>query len=66
MRLPAEELIPLIGKLHRENGVVLSIHGRSLVNKSVIELLKLHDFVSHIDGAPLNPAAHPGAGSRSG
>ncbi|THD35818.1 MAG: glyceraldehyde-3-phosphate dehydrogenase, partial [Rothia mucilaginosa] len=42
----AEELIPLIGKLHR----------RSLVNKSVIELLKLHDFVSHIDGAPLNPA----------
>ena len=51
-----EELIPLIGKLHRENGVVLSIHGRSLVNKSVIELLKLHDFVSHIDGAPLNPA----------
>lgn len=52
----AEELIPLIGKLHRENGVVLSIHGRSLVNKSVIELLKLHDFVSHIDGAPLNPA----------
>ena len=36
--------------------MVLSIHGRSLVNKSVIELLKLHDFVSHIDGAPLNPA----------
>lgn len=46
MRLPPEELIPLIGKLHRENGVVLSIHGRSLVSKSVIELLKLHDFVS--------------------
>ena len=52
----AEELIPLIGKLHRENGVVLSIHGRSLVNKSVIELLKLHDFASQIDGVPLNPA----------
>ena len=61
----AEELIPLIGKLHRENGVVLSIHYRSLVNKSVIELLKLHDFVSHIDGAPLNPAHSPRACSCS-
>ena len=30
----AEELIPLIGKLNRENGVVLNIHGRSLVNYS--------------------------------
>ena len=24
----AEEMIPLIGKLNRENGVVLNIHGR--------------------------------------
>ena len=38
----AEEMIPLIGKLNRENGVVLNIHGRSLVNKSVIQLLRLH------------------------
>ena len=52
----AEELIPLIGKLNRENGVVLNIHGRSLVNKSVIQMLRLHDGAAKIDGAPLNPA----------
>ncbi|MDO5749656.1 MAG: glyceraldehyde-3-phosphate dehydrogenase [Rothia sp. (in: high G+C Gram-positive bacteria)] len=52
----AEQMIPLIGTLNRDNGVVLSIHGRSLVNKSVIQLLKLHDAASQIDGAPLNPA----------
>lgn len=51
-----EELIPLIGKLNRENGVVLNIHGRSLVNKSVIQLMRLHNSASKIDGAPLDPA----------
>jgi glyceraldehyde 3-phosphate dehydrogenase len=30
----AEELIPLIGRLYRENNVVPSIHGRKLINKS--------------------------------
>ena len=48
-------MIPLIGKLNRENGVVLNIHGRSLVNKSVIQLLRLHDGAAKIDGTPLNP-----------
>ena len=51
----AEEMIPLIGKLNRENGVVLNIHGRSLVNKSVIQLLRLHDGAAKVDGTPLNP-----------
>ena len=33
----AEELIPKIGRLYRENGVVLSIHGRSLINRNPVE-----------------------------
>jgi glyceraldehyde-3-phosphate dehydrogenase type I len=50
----AEELIPIIGRLYRQNGVVLSIHGRSLINRSPIELLKAHRYARHIDGRPLD------------
>jgi glyceraldehyde-3-phosphate dehydrogenase type I len=49
----AEELIPLIGRLYRQHGVVLSIHGRSLINRNPIELLKAHRYARHIDGHPL-------------
>lgn len=45
----AEALIPLIGKLYRENNVVLSLYGRRLVNLSVIGLLKAHRFVRQIE-----------------
>lgn len=51
----AEAMIPLIGKLNRENGVVVSIHGRSLVNRSVIQILKLHRFARQIDDEELDP-----------
>lgn len=49
----AEELIPIIGRLYRQNGVVLSIHGRSLINRNPIQLLKAHRYARHIDGIPL-------------
>ena len=40
----AEAMIPLIGRLYRENNVVTSIHGRSLINKSTMNILKAHRF----------------------
>jgi glyceraldehyde 3-phosphate dehydrogenase len=43
----AETMIPLIGQLYRNNNVVTSIYGRSLINRSVIELLKAHRFARH-------------------
>ena len=49
----AEELIPIIGRLYRNNGVVLSIHGRSLINRSPIELVKAHRYARHADGTEL-------------
>jgi len=49
----AEELIPVIGRLYRQNGVVLSIHGRSLVNRSPVELVKAHRYARHVDGREL-------------
>jgi len=50
----AEELIPIIGRLYRQNGVVLSIHGRSLINRNPVELLKAHRYARHLDGHPLD------------
>ena len=50
----AEELIPKIGRLYRENGVVLSIHGRSLINRNPVELVKAHRYARHADGQTLN------------
>jgi len=52
----AENMIPLIGRLYRENNVVPSIYGRKLINKSAVDLLKAHRVVRHIDGAELDPA----------
>lgn len=46
-------MVPVIGKLYRENKVVLSIHGRSLVHKSVTEILKAHRFARRVVGEEL-------------
>jgi glyceraldehyde 3-phosphate dehydrogenase len=43
----AEAMIPLIGQIYRNNNVVTSIYGRSLINRSVIEILKAHRFARH-------------------
>ncbi len=44
----AEGMIPLIGRLYRENNVVTSIHGRCLVNMSTMKILKAHRFARRI------------------
>lgn len=49
----AEAMIPLIGRLYRENNVLTNIHGRSLINQSVISLLKAHRFARQIDDVEL-------------
>ncbi|QUY61115.1 Glyceraldehyde-3-phosphate dehydrogenase [Gulosibacter molinativorax] len=38
----AEKMIPLISKLYRERNIVTSIHGRRLINRSAIEVIKAH------------------------
>ena len=50
----AEQLVPLIGRLYRGNGIVLSIHGRSLLNLSPIDIVRIHRFARHVDGAELD------------
>ncbi|MFI0732938.1 glyceraldehyde-3-phosphate dehydrogenase [Streptomyces sp. NPDC021225] len=50
----AESMIPLIGRLHRERDVTVLLHSRSLVNKSVVSILKAHRFARQIAGEELS------------
>ncbi|WP_309130063.1 glyceraldehyde-3-phosphate dehydrogenase [Brevibacterium sp.] len=50
----AEELIPLVGRLYRENDVLLTVFGRSLLNKSVTGILKAHRYARHFLGEDLD------------
>jgi len=50
----AEAMIPLIGRLYRQNNVVTSIYGRAIINQSVIGLLKAHRFVRQIESNELS------------
>lgn len=50
----AEAMIPLIGSLYRDHGIVTSIHGRRLLNRSAIGILKAHKFAKQVDDAELD------------
>lgn len=50
----AESMIPMIGKLYRENNVVTSVYGRAIINRSVIDIIKAHRFVRQLQGQPLD------------
>lgn len=45
----AEAMIPVIGKLNRERNVGIYMYGRTLVNRSVIDLMKSHRRVRQIE-----------------
>jgi glyceraldehyde 3-phosphate dehydrogenase len=57
----AEAMVPIIGELYRERGVICTLYGNSLVNKSPLEILELHrlarltldDAISAIDTYPI-------------
>ncbi|MDA1185985.1 MAG: glyceraldehyde-3-phosphate dehydrogenase [Acidobacteria bacterium] len=44
----AEAMVPLIGRLFRERGVIVKIFGSYLVNRDPIEILKAHRFARQI------------------
>ena len=44
----AEAMIPLIGRLYRRHGLVTTVYGKSLVNRSVIDILKAHRFARQV------------------
>lgn len=50
----AESMIPLIGRLYRDKNVVTSVYGRSIINRSVIDILKAHKFVQQVQDSGLS------------
>lgn len=49
----AEAMIPLVGRLYREKNVVVSVYGRQLVNRTVVNIMKTHRFVRAIEQSEL-------------
>jgi glyceraldehyde 3-phosphate dehydrogenase len=45
----AEAMIPMVGKLYREYGAKIYIYGQSLVNHSVIDIMKAHRHVREVE-----------------
>lgn len=50
----AESMIPIIGRLYRNNNVITSIFGRQIINQSTMGLLKTHRFVKQLEGHELS------------
>jgi glyceraldehyde 3-phosphate dehydrogenase len=50
----AEKMIPLVGELYRDRGLVISIFGRKLMNVSTIEILKAHRTARQTSGEELD------------
>ncbi len=50
----AEGMIPLVGQLARERNVKCYIYGRSLVNQSVLDIMKAHRYVRQVEGNELS------------
>jgi glyceraldehyde 3-phosphate dehydrogenase len=44
----AEVMLPIIGRLYRNHGVVTTVYGRSLVHGSMVDILKAHRFARQI------------------
>lgn len=56
----AEDIIPLVGRLAREKNVKCFCYDRSLVNTSVLDLMKTHRYVRQVEGNELSEReTHP-------
>jgi glyceraldehyde 3-phosphate dehydrogenase len=45
----AESMLPLVGGLFRKKNVITSLYGRAIINRSVIDIMKAHRFVRHME-----------------
>lgn len=50
----AEGMIPMVGRLAREKSVKCYIYGKSLVNRSVLEIMKDHRYVRQVEANELS------------
>lgn len=52
----AEKMIPLVGEMYRECGVIVQIYGRRLMNSTTIDIIKAHRFARQLEGHELDLA----------
>ncbi|QCR19555.1 glyceraldehyde-3-phosphate dehydrogenase [Agrococcus sp. SGAir0287] len=52
----AESAIPLIGRLYRERNVIPHVHGRKIINRSAIEVLRAHRWARRVSDVELDVA----------
>lgn len=50
----AEQMIPLVGQLYRDNGVTIRVFGRRIQNHSTIDILKAHRYSNQMVGEHLD------------
>ena len=50
----AEGMIPMVGTMSRENNVKCYIYGHSLVNRSVLQIMKDHRYVRQVEASKLS------------
>lgn len=50
----AESMVPLVGKLYRDNNVACYIYGRNMVNQSPIQLMQAHRVVRQVESNELS------------
>ncbi len=49
----AEKMIPPVGRLYRERGVIITVFGRKLMNASTIDIIKAHQTSRQVTGETL-------------
>ncbi|MEE9335881.1 MAG: glyceraldehyde-3-phosphate dehydrogenase [Granulosicoccaceae bacterium] len=52
----AEHMIPAVGALYRERGVIITVFGRKLMNASAIEIIKAHRLSLQVVGESISVA----------
>ncbi len=50
-----EAMLPLVGELYREHGVIITCYGNSLVNCGPVDIINLHQTASQIAGNKIEP-----------
>lgn len=52
----AEKMIPLVGQLYRDRGLVILMYGRRLMNVTTVDILKAHRYARQMVGSELDIA----------
>jgi glyceraldehyde 3-phosphate dehydrogenase len=50
----AEQMLPMIGRLYRNNGILMRVYGRAINNVTTVDILKTHRFARQYTGEELS------------